>query len=89
MKQKALYGEINNMIYTANPLSCYALLKIFFFFPEINFNSLIKGIVCARIVVNNSFKFSYDVIFFKYRKKNVELVFFIIVCYWTKSEKGF
>ncbi len=89
MKQKALYGEINNMIYTANPLSCYALLKIFFFFPEINFNSLIKGIVYARIIANNSPKLSYDTIFFKYRKKNVELVFSTIACYWTKSEKGF
>src|SRR6266536_2991862 len=89
MKQKALYGEINDIIYTANPLSCYALLKIFFFSPEISFNSSIKGIVYARIVVNNSPKLSYDTIFFKYRKKNVELVFSTMVYYWTKSEKGF
>src|SRR6266536_6694329 len=89
MKQKVLYGEIDDMIYTANPLSCCALLKIFFFSPEISFNSSTKNIVCARIIVNNSPKLSYDAIFFKYRKKNVELVFSTITYYWMKSEKGF
>src|SRR6266498_2699436 len=89
MKQKILYGEINNIIYTANPPSYYVLLKIFFFSFKISFNSSIKGIVYTRIIINNSPKLSYDAIFFKYRKKNVELVFFIMVYYWTKFEKGF
>ncbi len=89
MKQKALYGEIDNITYIANPPSCYAPLKIFFFSPEISFNNSIKGIVYTRIVANNSPKLSYDAIFFKYRKKNVELVFSTMACYWTKSEKGF
>src|SRR6266511_1385407 len=89
MKQKALYGEIDDMIYTANPSSCYALLKIFFFSFKISFNSTLKGIVYARIIANNSPKLSYDTIFFKYKKKNVELVFSTMACYWTKSEKGF
>src|SRR6266498_1539430 len=89
MKQKTLYGEIDDMIYIANPLSCCALLKIFSFSPEISFNSSTKGIVCVRIIANNSPKLSYDAIFFKYRKKNVELVFSTIICYWTKSEKDF
>src|SRR6266498_5495270 len=89
MKQKALYGEINNITHTANPPSCYALLKIFFFSPEISFNSSIKGIVYTRIIANNSPKLLYDTIFFKYRKKNVELIFSTMAYYWTKSEKGF
>ena len=89
MEQKALYGEIDDIIYTSNPPLCCAPLKIFFFSPEINFNSSTKNIVYARIIVNNSLKLSYDVIFLKYKKKNVELVFSIMACYWTKSEKGF
>src|SRR6266536_5897537 len=89
MKQKVLYGEINNIIYTANPPSYYVLLKIFFFSFKISFNSSIKGIVYTRIIVNNSPKLSYDTIFFKYKKKNVELIFSTITYYWTKFEKGF
>src|SRR6266498_974295 len=89
MKQKTLYGEINNITHTINPPSYYAPLKIFFFSSKISFNSSIKDIVCARIIANNSPKLSYDAIFFKYRKKNVELIFSTITYYWTKSEKGF
>ncbi len=77
------------MIYIANPSSYYTSLKIFFFSPEISFNSSIKSIVYARIIANNNPKFLYDTIFFKYRKKNVELVFSIMIYYWTKFEKGF
>jgi hypothetical protein len=59
-----------------------------FFYKHIGLYCLTKRIVWASIIGNDSPKLLYDTIILKNKKKNLKLVFSVIVFYFIKSKKS-
>jgi hypothetical protein len=53
------------------------------------FNRTIKDVIWDSVISYNSFKLVHDAVIPKNRKKNRELIFFVMVRYLSKSKKGF
>ena len=64
------------------------LLSYMLLIFHIPLNRLIKGIIWASIIGNDSPELSYNAIIFKNRKKNRELVLSAIAKHFLKSKKG-
>src|ERR1700730_1871714 len=87
MKKKCLYSKVDDMTYTTKPPMCRVLLKMLFL-KEISFNCSTKGIVCARIVSDNSPKLLYNAVILKNREKSSKLHFSTMAFNWRKCKKS-
>jgi hypothetical protein len=53
------------------------------------FNRKIKNVIWSSVINYNNFKLLHDTVILKNKKKNKELIFFVIIRYFLKNKKGF
>jgi hypothetical protein len=83
-----LYNKINNITNITDLLGVYFLFLVFLV-SYIGLDKPTKDVVWGSIISYNSPKLAYNIIIFKDRKKDKELVFFIIARYFLESKKNF